>query len=422
MPSARANLFFYVGVYAGIVFAAAVMATVNSSVQYNASLRASRKHFDALLNAIVYSPIWYIDVTPAGRILNRMSRDMTIVDTSLSWSLRNCSHWLTTFFAGVLTVSIILPPFLLPAALIAWLYCLLALGYVRTARDLKLEPNSRSPIFSSFEELLEGMVTVRAFSAEQKFLDVLHRQIDDTTAMWYNFWMLNRWLRLHFDALASLSLFVTTIFAISSLLGDGLAAVTITTAMSHTPPRRRSLCPAPAAAPRRPTRRPTQPQRPPPQDSHEEERCARRARQSATLLLSATGRDRKRSAGKGETGKGGDSCGKKAGPGGRDERCHRCRLSRLPDARLSPYSCQTRVVRRADSDTEPACVDTTTTAAHPCTLGTTCFHPPSPTFCRPSPALRFGCWQSSAHRSRRPYPDVGRHHTMDRLEVPHFQL
>ncbi|KAG9123240.1 hypothetical protein FRC07_000064, partial [Ceratobasidium sp. 392] len=235
LPSAKKDPFFYVGVYAAIVFAAAVMATVNSSVQYNASLRASRKLFDALLNAIVYSPIRYFDVTPAGRILNRMSRDMTIVDTSLSWSLRNCSHWLATFFAGVLTVSVILPPFLLPAAFIAWLYYLLALGYVRTARDLKrMESNSRSPIFSSFAELLEGIVTVRAFSAEQRFFDVLHKQIDDTTTMWYNFWMLNRWLLLHFDALASLSVFVTTIFAISGLLGDGLAAVTITTAMSFT--------------------------------------------------------------------------------------------------------------------------------------------------------------------------------------------
>lgn len=121
--------------------------------------------------SIVYSPIRYFDVTPAGRcvppslstfipkfhlfrILNRMSRDMTTVDTSLSWSLRNTSHWLATFFAGLLTVSVFLPPFLLPAALIAWLYYLLAVGYVRTARDLKrMESNSRSPIFSSFAEV-----------------------------------------------------------------------------------------------------------------------------------------------------------------------------------------------------------------------------------------------------------------------------
>ncbi|KAJ1301354.1 hypothetical protein OPQ81_003753 [Rhizoctonia solani] len=235
LPSANTDPYFYVGVYAGIVFAAAVMATVNSTVQFTASLRASKHLFNELLRTIVYAPIRYFDITPAGRILNRFGRDVQTVDSSLSSSLRNCSHWLATFFAGLLTVSVILPPFLLPAAIIAWLYYLIALRYVRTARDLKrMESNSRSPIFSSFAELLEGIVTVRAFSAEQRFFDKLHKQVDDTNTMWYHFWMLNRWLLLHFDALASLSVFITTIFAISGLLGDGLAAVTITTAMSFT--------------------------------------------------------------------------------------------------------------------------------------------------------------------------------------------
>ncbi|KAF8752415.1 P-loop containing nucleoside triphosphate hydrolase protein [Rhizoctonia solani] len=235
LPSANSDPYFYVGIYAGIVFAAAVMATVNSTVQFTASLRASRHLFNELLRTIVYAPIRYFDVTPAGRILNRFGRDVQTVDSSLSSSLRNCSHWLATFFAGLFTVSVILPPFLLPAAIIAWLYYLIALSYVRTARDLKrMESNSRSPIFSSFAEVLEGIVTVRAFSAEQRFFDKLHKQVDDTNTMWYHFWMLNRWLLLHFDALASLSVFITTIFAISGLLGNGLAAVTITTAMSFT--------------------------------------------------------------------------------------------------------------------------------------------------------------------------------------------
>ena len=44
-----------------------------------------------------------------------------------------------------------------------------------------MESNSRSPIFSGFGELLEGIVTVRAFSAEQRFLDALHLKVDLTT-------------------------------------------------------------------------------------------------------------------------------------------------------------------------------------------------------------------------------------------------
>jgi hypothetical protein len=44
-----------------------------------------------------------------------------------------------------------------------------------------MESNSRSPIFSGFGELLEGIVTVRAFSAEKRFLDALHTKVDLTT-------------------------------------------------------------------------------------------------------------------------------------------------------------------------------------------------------------------------------------------------
>jgi hypothetical protein len=59
---------------------------------------------------------------------------------------------------------------------------MLAIGYLNTGRDLRrMESNSRSPIFSGFGELLEGIVTVRAFSAEQRFLESLHAKVDLTT-------------------------------------------------------------------------------------------------------------------------------------------------------------------------------------------------------------------------------------------------
>lgn len=50
-----------------------------------------------------------------------------------------------------------------------------------------MESNTRSPIFSGFGELLEGIVTVRAFSAEQRFLDDLHSKVDVTTRVSFQF-------------------------------------------------------------------------------------------------------------------------------------------------------------------------------------------------------------------------------------------
>jgi ABC-type multidrug transport system fused ATPase/permease subunit len=69
------------------------------------------------------------------------------------------------------------PLFLIPAFFIGMLYRQLAIGYLNTGRDLRrMESNSRSPIFSGFGEMLEGLVTVRAFSAERQFLDGLHSE------------------------------------------------------------------------------------------------------------------------------------------------------------------------------------------------------------------------------------------------------
>ena len=83
--------------------------------------------------------------------------------------------------------SVVFPWFLIPAAIIGYFYRLLAIGYLSTGRDLRrMESNSRSPIFSGFGELLEGIVTVRAFSAERRFLDDLHSKIDVTTKVGFS--------------------------------------------------------------------------------------------------------------------------------------------------------------------------------------------------------------------------------------------
>jgi hypothetical protein len=44
-----------------------------------------------------------------------------------------------------------------------------------------MEANTRSPIYADFGEALDGIVTVRAFSAERRFLNNLHIKLDTTT-------------------------------------------------------------------------------------------------------------------------------------------------------------------------------------------------------------------------------------------------
>lgn len=84
--------------------------------------------------------------------------------------------------------SVVLPYLCIPAFFIGLIYRELAIGYLNTGRDLRrMEATTRSPIYSHFGEMLEGIVTVRAFCTERRFLDSLHTKIDTTTKVMFSY-------------------------------------------------------------------------------------------------------------------------------------------------------------------------------------------------------------------------------------------
>ncbi|KAJ7270116.1 multidrug resistance-associated ABC transporter [Mycena haematopus] len=236
-PSAVEHPLFYVGIYAAIGLTTAFISICSSVAQITGALRASRKLFKELLVTVVRATFRFHDTTPQGEMLNRFGKDIETIDSSLASSLQQVNSSLAGFFAALLTVTVVFPLFLVPATFIGWFYYTFAVGYLNTGRDLRrMESNSRSPIFSDFGELLHGIVTVRAFSAEKRFLDNLHTRIDLTTKMWYTFWMTNRWLLLNFDFLGLLqAVFFTSMFSIHFLVDNaGLAGLAITSALNFT--------------------------------------------------------------------------------------------------------------------------------------------------------------------------------------------
>jgi ABC-type multidrug transport system fused ATPase/permease subunit len=105
-----------------------------------------------------------------------------VLDSSLSNSLRAVIFRLATFFASIITVAYVFPLFLVPATVISYFYWRISKGYINAGRDMRrMQSTTRSPIFAGFAETLEGIVTVRAFGVERKFLETLLQKIDLTT-------------------------------------------------------------------------------------------------------------------------------------------------------------------------------------------------------------------------------------------------
>ncbi|OWZ59696.1 ATP-binding cassette transporter [Cryptococcus neoformans c45] len=232
-PSAETDPTFYLAVYTAIVLGAAVLGVASSGIGAWSSYKAAVTIHDRLLDRIMRATVRFFSVTPLGRIINRFSRDVEVIDSSLNGALRTVLIYVASLIAAIGVVAFIVPWFLVPAAVISYLYYQYSVLYLRVGRSLRrLEATLRSPIFSGFAELLDGVISVRAFSAEARFMEQLCKQVDQTNQAFYYYWMMNRWLLLRFDFLGAISVALTTLLALSGAVPAGSAGMAIVSAQS----------------------------------------------------------------------------------------------------------------------------------------------------------------------------------------------
>ncbi|WVQ63190.1 uncharacterized protein L199_001341 [Kwoniella botswanensis] len=232
-PPAQTNPGFYLTVYTGIVLGAALFGVASSAVGSWSSYRAAINLHDRLLDRVMRSTVRFFNTTPVGRIINRFSRDVETIDSSLNGALRTVIIYVASLIGAIAVVAAIVPWFLVPAAVISYLYYQYSVVYLRVGRSLRrLEATLKSPIFSGFAELLDGVISVRAFSVEARFMKQLCEQVDKTHQAFYYYWMMNRWLLLRFDVLGAVSVFLTTLFALSGAVPAGSAGMAIVSAQS----------------------------------------------------------------------------------------------------------------------------------------------------------------------------------------------
>ena len=197
---------FYIQWYIVIVVGTTVI-SIGRAIMYIAVAIASSKnmHFTAL-QAVLRAPInLYFDITPMGRILNRFSKDLDAIDSLLPDNImQSLQNGLTVISILVLCIIssyyfvIILFPI---AALFIYIH-----GFFRkSSREIKrLEGVSRSPVYSLFEEVLQGLSTIRAFGRQQQLMDKHYLMVDSNSRCYFLFWMASRWLALRLDIVSSL--------------------------------------------------------------------------------------------------------------------------------------------------------------------------------------------------------------------------
>ncbi|XP_071842956.1 ATP-binding cassette sub-family C member 8-like [Apostichopus japonicus] len=134
------------------------------------------KLHDKMIYNLIRAPLRFFDTTPKGRIFNRFSRDLSILEEMLTkvWSL---FFRVVVFLCVVfLTNVVISPPLILLFIVYIIIYCGVYVYFIDASRDLtRLQNKSMSPILSLAAEALHGLSSARAYRREKdayfKFLD-----------------------------------------------------------------------------------------------------------------------------------------------------------------------------------------------------------------------------------------------------------
>ncbi|KAF8603075.1 P-loop containing nucleoside triphosphate hydrolase protein [Ceratobasidium sp. AG-I] len=197
-------------------------------------MRASRLLYEQMLQSVMRATSRFFDRTPSGRILNRFSKDIDAIDGGLQDLITSVITYAAILVVAVATIVYAVPFFIFPAVIVAYLHLWFARGYIGASRDLRrIEANARSPIISSFSELLVGIVTVRAFGTERTFLRAMYQRLDRAQAATHYYWACNRWLMFRFDTLGAVSVLIATIGSLFAGTSAGLTGVIITQAQQY---------------------------------------------------------------------------------------------------------------------------------------------------------------------------------------------
>ncbi|ORY36010.1 P-loop containing nucleoside triphosphate hydrolase protein, partial [Rhizoclosmatium globosum] len=228
---------YYIRIYALISCVWVCAFLTAFAVRSWGSYRASKKFHSVLIERIIYAPMRFFDTTPIGRILNRATKDISVIDNGV---MRNFEEFIGTIFDALAVLSVVVavtPTFLITLFPILFIYYSVSSKFLATQREIKrLDSSTRSPIYSMFSETLVGVSTIRAYGSEQRFMTENLDRVDTNHRAFFYMWAANRWFGTRISTIASLVILISAVgtVAMRDVIGAGLAGLSLTWTLSLT--------------------------------------------------------------------------------------------------------------------------------------------------------------------------------------------
>jgi ATP-binding cassette, subfamily C (CFTR/MRP), member 1 len=182
-----------------------------------AGTNSSKNMMHKAMYRTLRAPMSFFDTTPLGRITNRFSKDIDVMDNNLTDAMR--MYFITLGMTTSVFILIIayFHYFAIALGPLFLMFLFSASYYRASAREIKRhESVLRSVVFARFGEALSGSACIRAYGLENRFIKDIRSAIDGMDSAYFLTFANQRWLSVRLDAIGNLLVFVTGLLVVTS--------------------------------------------------------------------------------------------------------------------------------------------------------------------------------------------------------------
>ncbi|XP_077131258.1 multidrug resistance-associated protein 1-like [Ranitomeya variabilis] len=197
----------------------------------------SRQLHSNLLHSILRSPLSFFERTPSGNLTNRFAKEMDTIDNIIPQMLMMFIIMSLTILEILLVIAIATPLAAVAFVPLGLLYFFLQRFYVATSRQLKrLDAVSKSPLYTHFNETLQGVNVIRAFKEQKRFIQDSNLRLNTNQRFYFSSFVANRWLSVRCDLLSNFIVFTVAIVGVlfRESISPGLVGLAIVNSLRLT--------------------------------------------------------------------------------------------------------------------------------------------------------------------------------------------
>ncbi|KAI8938441.1 hypothetical protein NX059_004334 [Plenodomus lindquistii] len=231
LPPAEENVNPWLWTFLGFVSATAVLFWGTHLIMFGVGYQAAKTIFRETIVRVANATFRFYDVTPVGRLMNRLTSDMNTIDGELSSAFIAFAWLFIGWISSVIIIISSTPSFMAFGVILIGGFVYYFFRFLPTSQTLRrLEMVSLSPLMSNFGALVEGLTTVRAFNAQERFQARVIEVVDNFQKNDHFYWSLQSWLAMRFSVMSASATMIMTLIAIYTGISAGLTAFVLITA------------------------------------------------------------------------------------------------------------------------------------------------------------------------------------------------